>query len=484
MANATGAIVSIPSDKLLSTFNLWRPEVATEFYRIYGDQGKTSFDNLRSLGMVFQVEQDTRTTYSEQIVHQNIHIGTGGISTVSAPAGTYSFVLGNSAPNNDFLTSASTSPYTAASYYSPAAINQIISFPGEDGASPVNFTIYNITGTAPTLTAFMQQSDLSQTFTPGNYAAGTTVTITSNSWAEGTGQPDPIVTKPYQDTEYAQIIKTTSRTTGTQMTNGLWVKTYSDSSGNIIGYQTINQRNAELEHSLAICGALWTGRNASNAVFTQGNIEPNKQTEGFIPYLERRGTTLNYVSGGFSVGLFDTIDSVLTKNFAPTYIQAYVGRDLSNEKDNVFKSYFQNNSMEVYNDAKTVSDVFGNDAGLAMTVDFTQFKKGARTYLFSNPHEWNHPTFLGTTNLRFGGLGVFTPMGKMKDTKSGQMLPYFGMGYKGMAGYSRMAEVWATSGAGTEMKVITQDYQQINHRSHIMACHVGGNQGIILNRTN
>lgn len=485
MSNATGAIVSIPSTQLISTFNLYRPEISTEYYRVFGDQWKTSFDNLRALGMTFPVASDTRNTFSEQLIHQLIHIGTGGLSVVSAPAGTYSFLLGDSSPNNDFIAGSGSAPYTSATYYSPAQINQIVSLPGEDSASPVNFTIYNITGTAPALTCFIKQSDLSQTFTPGNYPAGTAVAITSNSWAEGTGQPDPLVTAPYEDTEYAQIIKTTSRTTGSNMTNQLWIKSYSDSSGNIIGYQTINQRNAEYEHSLAICGALWTGRNASNSVFTQGNTEPNKQTEGLLPYLERRGTTLNYASGGFSVGMFDQFDAIFTKNYADSYIQGYLGRELSNEKDNVLKSYFQNNSMNVYEDAKTVSDVFGNDAGLAMSVNFTQFKKGSRTYLMSNVPEWNHPTFLGTPGMRFGGLGVFTPLGKKKDTKTGAMLPFFGMGYKELGGYSRLAEVWATSGAGTEaMKVITQDYQQINHRSHIMACHVGGNQGIVLNRVN
>ena len=290
MSNATGAIVSIPSDKLLSTFNMWKPEISQEYYRIYGDQGASTFQNLRSLGMVFPVSQDTRTTYSEQLIHQNLHIGTGGISTISAPAGTYSFLLGDSSPNNDFLASSGSAPYSSATYYSPAQINQIISLPGEDGLSTVNFTVYNITGTAPALTCFIQQNDLSQTFTPGNYPAGTAVAITSNAWSEGTGQPDPIVTKPYEDTEYAQIIKTTSRTTGTQMTNGLWVKTYSDSSGNIVGYQTINQRAAEYEHELSICGALLVSRNASNPSFTQGSAEPNKTTEGLIPYLERRGT--------------------------------------------------------------------------------------------------------------------------------------------------------------------------------------------------
>lgn len=481
MANATGAIVSIPSDKLLSTFNLWKPEVAQEFYRIYGDQGASTFKNLRSLGMVFEVTQDTRTTYSEQLIHQNLHLG----SVIANPsAGVFTFTLGNSSPNDDFLESSSSAPYTSATFYSPAQVNQVLSFPGEDGASPVQFLITSITGTAPNLTVTMQQLDLSQTFTFGSYVAGQAIAITSNAWAEGTGQPDPIVTKPYVDYEYAQIIKTTSRTTGTQMTNGLWIKTYSDQSGNIVGYQTINQRNAEYEHELAIGGALWVSRNSSNPAFTGGSVEPNKTTEGLIPYLERRGTTLNYASGGFSIALFDQIDSILTKNFAPTYVQGMFGAELDNEKDNVFKSYFQGNNMNVYEDAKTISDLFGNNTGLAMSVSFKQFKKGNRTYLMTRIPEFNHPTFLGTQGLRFTGLGVFLPLGKMKDTKSGQELPYFGMGYKGLGGYSRMAEVWATSGAGTEMKVITQDYQQINHRSHVMACHVGGNQGVLLNRTN
>lgn len=484
MSNATGAIVSLPSDKLISTFNLWKPEVAQEYYRIFGDQGASTFRDLRSLGMTFEVNQDTRTTYSEQLIHQNIHVGTGGITTVSAPAGTYSFLLGDSSPNNDFLASSGSSPYSAATYYSPAQVNQILAFPGEDGAAPVTFTVYDITGTAPALTLFMKQNNLSQTFTPGSYPAGTAIAIVSNAWAEGTGQPDALVTQPYEDTEFAQIIKSTSKTTGTQMVNGLWVKSYSDASGNIIGYQTINQRNAEYEHELAIGGALWVSQVSSNASFVGGSVEPSKTTEGYIPYLQRRGTTLNYTSGGFSIGLFDQADAILTKNFAPNYIQFMMGIDLDNEKDNALKSYFQGNNMNVYQDAKTVQDLFGNNEGLAMSVSFKQFKKGNRTYLMTRVPEWNHPTFLGTTGLRFNGLGVIAPIGKMKDTKSGNMLPYFGMGYRALGGYSRLAEVWATSGAGETLKVITQDYQQINHRSHVMACHVGGNQGIILNRVN
>ena len=88
MADTNSAVSSFPSDKLLSTFNMWKPEVALDYYRIFGDQGMSMFKNLRSLNMVFQVNQDERTTYSEEKIHPTVHIGSGGITTVSAPAGT------------------------------------------------------------------------------------------------------------------------------------------------------------------------------------------------------------------------------------------------------------------------------------------------------------------------------------------------------------------------------------------------------------
>ena len=62
----------------------------------------STFKNMRALGMTMEVAQDTRTTYSEEKIHQTIHVGVGGISTVSAPAGTYTFVLSVAAGANDF----------------------------------------------------------------------------------------------------------------------------------------------------------------------------------------------------------------------------------------------------------------------------------------------------------------------------------------------------------------------------------------------
>jgi len=482
MANASSAVVELPSSKLLSTFNMWKPDVASELFPVLGDQGLSTFRNLRNLGMVFPVTQDERTTYSQDYIASTIATG-GAISTVSAPDGTYSFTLASVSPNNSFLTSASTTPYSSATYYSPVQLNQRIAFPTTTPGG-IPFTVYNITGGGTNaVTVFVKQADLTQTFTPGDYASGTELIIPGNAWAEGTDQPDGVQTKPYEDTEYAQIIKTTYKITGTQMVNGLWFKPIYDSSGGMIAYDVIGRKDAEYMHELAMCNALLFERPTTNATFVGSNVENTKTTEGLVPYAQRRGLTLPYTTGSFSPATFDLIDAYLDSQFAPEYLQFMMGIDLDNEKDNAMKQYLQN-TMQAYEDSKTVSDLFNNNPGLAIGVNFRLFKKGYRTYCMTRVPEFSHAKTWGVNGYNTKGLGLVIPIGQRKDLKSGNPLPYFGMGYRELAGYSRMAEVWTTSGAGKDTpKVVTGDYSQINHRSHIMACHVGGNQMVVLNRT-
>lgn len=436
----------------------------------------SSFKNMRALGMTMEVAQDTRTTYSEEKIHQTIHVGVGGITIVSVPAGTYSFVLSVAAGADDFLASSGTSPYTSTTYYNPVQVNDRIMFQGV--SDRVIATVTSVTGTYPTVTVAFKLADLTQTFTPASYPAGTELSIITNAWAEGTDQPDGLVTAPYEDTEYAQIIKTSSQITGTQMVNQLWMTKYS-SGEEIIGYRTIGMQNAEYEHELKIGMALLFERPTTNATFTGSNVEPNKTTEGYITYWKRRGLTINYAPGSFGITMFDLIDAQADKNFGPTYYQFGMGRTLYNSKDDALKQYFQN-TMQAYQDPQTVTDLFGGNAGLAQTVRFTMFTKGRRTYCFTPIEEFNNPTVTDLPGYNTPGLGFVVPIGKKRDTKSGLQLPYMGVGYRAMGGYNRMAEVWVVNGAGNGLKVITQDIAKINHRSHLMATHVGGNQAIVL----
>ena len=478
MANVTGAVTGFPSDKLLSSFDFWKPEVSPQYYRIFGDQGLSTFRNMRALGMTYNVAADTRTTYSENKIHQTIHVGSGGISTVSAPAGTYTFVLSVASGTNDFLASTGTSPYSSSTYYNPVKANDRIMFQGT--SDRVIATVTSVSGTYPTVTVAITLADLTQTFTPASYPAGTELSIFTNAWAEGTDQPDGLVNQPYIDYEYAQIIKTSFQLTGTQMVNQTWFDQYSDGD-QIIGYRTIGQRNAEYEHELAMSYALMFERPTTNSTFVGGSIEPSKTTEGYITYWKRRGLTLNYASGSFGISMFDLIDAQADKNFGPTYYQFGMGRDLYNEKDNSLKQYFQN-TMQAYEDPQTVADLFGNNKGAAQTVRFTLFTKGRRTYCFTPVEEFNNPTVTDIAGYNTPGLGFVVPIGTQRDSKSGLKLPYMGVGYRALGGYNRMAEVWAVNGAGNGLKVITQDISKLNHRSHIMACHVGGNQAIVLER--
>ena len=481
MADAVSAHSGFPASQLLSTFNMWKPDIDPTYWRIYGDQGMSVFTRLRALGQVYQMTNDTRQTFSEDYIYPTAHIGTGGITTVSAPAGTYTFVLSVASGANDFLASSGSAPYSSAQHYPPVQVNDRLFFQGTSGTGLIPFTVTAVTGSYPTVTVAIKQADLTQTFTTANYPAGTELYIGGNSWAEGTDQPDGLVTKPYIDYEYAQIIKTSFQIPGTQMVTGLWMDKYSDSGGNIVGYRTIGMRAAELAHEYKLSGALLFERPTTNYTFTGSNTEPNKTTEGYITYWKRRGYTINYASGSFSPYMFDQIDAQADKNFGPTYYMFGMGRDLYNEKDNALKAYFQN-TMQAYESSRDVADAFGLNEGSWNAVRFTKFTKGRRTYLFTVIDEFNNPRTMGIAGYQGPGLGFAVPMGVKKDTKSGLDLPYMGIGERSLGGYNRAHEVWAVNGAGEGMKVITQDIAKFNFRSHVAACHVGGNQAIILER--
>ena len=113
MANATGAI-AIDASKIITTFDIDKPEVRAQFFRIRGNQGMNFFALLESLGYARPVTQRKTRQYEEDWIHQTIHLG----SNMANPAGnTYTFTLGTVAPNIDYLEQNVTAPYNTADQY-------------------------------------------------------------------------------------------------------------------------------------------------------------------------------------------------------------------------------------------------------------------------------------------------------------------------------------------------------------------------------
>ena len=484
MANVSGA-QSISTSEIITTFSVDKPEIKNVLYRALGKQGANWFPLLDTLGMTEAVAQDIQQFFEEDYIHQTVHVGAGGILSYNAGTGVMTFLLDTTNGSNDFLAGSSTTPYPGTPiYYNPVKQYDILAFPS--GSDPILFSVTSISGTYPTVTIHCTQIDLTQTFTSGNYPQSTEISIITNAFPEGTDQPVGQVNKPLIDYNRVQIVKSNAIWTGTQATNQAWVTQYSDDSGAILGYYVVGSKNAEYELGLAMDTALLFGRVTTTSIIDATSNEPVKSTEGHITRARRKGNVINYTSGAFSMGLFDTADAILEKQWASEYMFQGSGITLDNEKDNVLKSYFQFTDVN-YVQPQAEASLFGfaqsmgsSMEGARAIVNFRYLQKGLRTYCFTRMPQFSNPKTMGITGMTTPALGLIAPIGTKPDAKDpSNRLPYFGMIYKQLGGYSRKTEVWQLSGAAPGQKVLSTDLNKLCFRSHIGASAVGSNTNIL-----
>ncbi len=473
---AASAAVAIQAGKIISTFDIDKPEVANMLYRIHGKQGLPFFQLMRSMGMDAPVGRNNGEQYEEDWIHQTIHLGTN--MTATGNPNEYSFTLSNTAPNIDYLEQNVTAPYsTAEQYRFPIMAQQIIKLP--NGNSDLMVKNVSISGNTCTVTA-LHTNPTSAPFVLAQMIAGTELVIYTNAYSEGSDQENGYVPKPLKDYWRTQIIKTTFKVTGSEMVTQIWFNTYSDNTGAITGYRVVGQNNTEYEHALAIDGALLFGTTQEIVNVDSTTLEPNYTTEGVDSYIKRKGQNIPYVPGTVNIPLFDYLGKLLDREGAPEWMGGFLGFDLDTEFTNVLKDYLQNNKMDyVRNDA--TRDVFGNNPGIAASVNFRAFNKGYRNWLFTQMPQFNMKKLWGASGYKTPGLGWFWPLASKPDVKDpSNRIPYVGTVYRAMGDYSRRAEVFHINGAGPGMKVVSKDLNKLNMRSDIGARHCGGNNMVRL----
>jgi hypothetical protein len=479
----TNAGYGIATSKLINTFSIDKPSVRNELFRVLGKQGLTFFGFIESMGYVRSVTQPSTTQYEETWIHQTIHVGAGGITVVDAPNGIYSFILSVAAGTNDLLAGSIIAPYPTTatnplSYVVPVQQWDRILFPENGAVATVQSVVQTTTTT--TFTVTIKLANLSYAFTAATYTAGYELSVIGNAFSEGSDQNDGKSSKPDIDHAYTQIIKGSFRWTGSQATSQPWFTEYAGGPDLGGGYFLKGQTDADWELQSAISTALWVERPTTNSIVDTTTGEPIYTTEGLIPYIERKGNAAPYTGGAFSIGVFDYVDNLLERQFAPRYVCCMNGTQLDQQIENALKAYFQNTLIN-YTMPQMEADLFTGDKDLAMSVGFNCLQKsGGRTYCFTRAMEFNHPKLLGVANYPYPGLGVWFPLAKKKDSKTDFELPYMGMIYRELNGYSRKAEVWTVSGAGPGPKVLTTDLSKLCMRSNIGAEHVGGNQMVKL----
>jgi len=466
------AIQEIYASEVVSGFDIHKPEYLNDLFMRYDDQGLAYFQLLRSLGFEKSVAQDTYYHFEENRTHERAKVR----AQVSAPA-----------QGADIVFILDTDAMDANNRFYPRMYDTLLF------SNDVTGYIQDIdvsTPADPTITVRLNDED--DTFP--QLEIGEYIPIVSDSFSEGSGQPEGAIRGAWKYDNDAQIIKETIGMTGTEMVNQTWFKVTSDGKS-IPAYYHLGQFDIDYRITLKIDGALLFQKRTTN-VSRSGTepIDPDtgrviKTTEGLFPYINRVGNVHPYTIGSFDIADFDDVNLVLDREFAGNHILSLLGIKVQGEVEDVLKLYFADTNIQY---ARQVANnvLFNKNESLGASVNFKYLTKNERTFMFKRFSNLSNSNTVGGWadvggyytgySQDWPSVGVMLPLNKRKDPKSKKLVESLGVRYRALGRYNRRMEVWSIGGAGEGMKVTEFDKRETYMRCHIGAHFRGGNQFVLL----
>ena len=463
---ALAQIAAQYQSNFVSAYDVHKPDVLSKMFNRYGDQGSSWFLTLEKLGFVKPVAATSYSHYENELKNP----------TFNAAAGTAAGAAGVAV--NITLSTADVNA-TGQSY--PRQF-EIVYFKGGQLGIIMSVTVG---GSAP-YTTVLSIKPLKTTDVIPAVGAGEEISIISNAHSEGSDQPKGVVPGATKRTNYTQIMKETLAVTGTELTNQTWFDGWVEVPGSVNGSEQIASGNSwynlnwmDMEWRIGkqVSGALLFGETSNNITDAATGL-PINTTQGLIPTIKSLGNTETYVPGSFSVTDFDAYGRILDREYAGDYVLGLTSKSFSDEIENTMVAYLANTNI-IYEIEQQLGSRFGVD-GKSISIDFNYLKKSQRTFMFKRMMEFSNRQTFGIANSVTDGYGVFLPMNKVKDAKSGKMLDNIGARYKNLNGYSRKMEVWSVNGAGPGMKVSSVDVNKSFIRTDMGAHIMGANQMILV----
>ena len=440
--NVPSAVVANATDAYISTFDIHMPSKRNKLFKRFGKQGVGFFNTLETLGFVDAVNQTNWSHYEEDYWHETFTVQT----SVADPG------AGN--PVNIRLAA---SNVNSSGYFYVRLYDDVL-FPNQVTGKVVAIDTTSFATPQITVQPHVAASDI------GALAAGQELSIYSNGFQEDTDQPDGRIAGVSEFSFGAKIIKETFTVSGTEMTNKAWFDT--DSDGNYIGaYYLDGQLQADYRIALQIDGAsLWDSPITNTVLSNAGH----RNMTGLIPWMTTNSPTAVYTGGLFSMSNVDYMIKRFTKLFATDTYMWMNGIDLSIEVENVLTDFFDPNP-------KIFAGSVEGSTSQELNIGFSGIKKSDFTFYLKNMGVFSNPKTYNIAGYNVTGLGLVTPLGTAKDPKKAVNIPFMGMRYKEMDGYSRKMEVWPLSGAGKGPKNISRDRHTINMRCEMGTEFFGSN---------
>lgn len=447
---------------IVTSFDLPKPQFMTKLFSKHGDQGIGHMLVMQSMGFSTPVQGQVFYHFEDEYTWVPFKVKT----TVASPG------LGN-----DIVLTLDPSSVNSDGAFFPRQNDQVM-FKGQGNV--VGY-IYDIddSGADPLLT--IRVLDSADTFP--TVEGGSELFISGNMFSEGSGQPLARMSGASKFTGYTQIIKETIGYSGSEMTQEDWVDIYDDGKKFLGWWDKVRQINLDYNFTRNMSGVLSYSKPVTNVNATDKSNGDRKMyaTEGITNYALRVGQHFPYTPGTRTVWTYDQKERVLDKQHVPGKMLSYMGRDLDMEDENMLLGFLQNTQVN-YTVKALAQEYFEGDEALAVSVGFTAFTKGSRTYMKRRWWEMSDSQQGGVDGYAFPSFGLDLPLGMKKvanATGGSEKLPYVGMRWRQSGPYSRKVEMWDVGGAGPGQKVTQYDRVDKYMRAEIGGHYIAGNMWLV-----
>lgn len=449
---ATNALSGAAQYKWLSSYDFYKLQDLNKLYSQHGDQFMPLFQLFRSMGKEVPVANEVFNWFEDNYIHDIIH----SKNTVGAPG----------AGNAQSITLDSTDlVVSGTSYRYYPRLNDIITFHNEKQG--IITAIDVSVPSAPVLTVY----PLRNTDDLGALTAGDELIITSNAFQEGTDQPTGAYRGSTKRTGYCQIFKEAFEITGSELARQRRYEFYDEVAGEWMAYRE-GQYDVDYRLALKIDGAFLMGTsttstnyNTSIPAASNGETLESRTTDGIIPTIRDRGYVYSYAPGTFGITDFDFIARRMVRERATSpYVLCISGILINQEIENAAAAFTKDTAVDF---TKVTNNIFGGNEALALSIGFKSIQKSGKTFLLSQNDNFSNPKLYGAAGYDHEKMGIFIPVDKVKDPKSGDMIDSFSIRYMSYGNYSRKYEVWEMKGAGGGTYNSTIDKAAFEVRAHV-----------------
>lgn len=442
----------------IANMGLAKPDIQEMYYKQFGDQFYTLFDFIQDHGMMVSTDREESSHFEEGRLWGVDQVD--GAVAAGAAGAVVAVPLKNTTVNG----------VTTATFLQR---NDIVIVQNAAGAI-VKARVQNVTVAGTTRTA--QLSPLKQTEAIPALVDADQIINLSNSWGEGTAQPESRRSQFDIEKSYLQIIKTTMEITGSAKTDGTWLNGLVETNrafnreGNFVFHK--EQLNAEYQQKLKI-GQIFLDGQVTDNPLAQVDFDGNatQTTEGAFEFAETRGNVMNVALNAFTLNDFDTMevyDSGVRGNGEKLVMS---GLRREQEFNKLFKQEFASTDASALIDNYRNENLKGFESNSRrITRNFKVYNSTRNSYIFGSIGMLDNPqTFSATTTLanKYQAQALVMPFGKTRDTKTSKLVPYFGLAYKEKNGYNRLMEVWDDGSAKSVNRIGPMDVDQLYIRSHV-----------------